>query len=342
MEFTTTALEAMQNRCVYLEANRHNLVIDSDTHLTDLSNLSGKIKADYEATPNYYHGRPIGHEDILREMEMADVNMALSWQNPAAAPYSGDQSADFDSLMRANRYIFEISQNYPHSFIPAGWTDPKALGIDNALRMVDTCLFEFGFPVIKLNPAQNAYPITSDEVLAVVDRIASLGSVTALHYGADTEFTPASGLEMVAQKFPDASFLAVHMGGGGAGYVEAEHLYLETRKMGIRNPNIHFIISAKRDAHFESDLIVFQQAGEPYSRNISCGSDAPYGRMSWNFGGFRSMFKSLKDVENHTDPRIRNREVVFTDKNVQGYMGGNLVDLILRAHRRIFDIHSID
>ena len=341
MGFTNTALEAMKNRCAYLEANRHQLVIDADTHLTDLNKLSGPIKAAYEATANYYHGRPIGHEEILREMKMADVDMALSWQNPAATPYCGDRSADFDGLMMANRHIFEVSQKYPQDFIPAGWTDPKALGVENALRVVDTCLFEYGFPVVKLNPAQNAYPITSDEVLAVVDRIAGCGAVTAFHYGADTEFTPADGLEKVAQQFPNALFLAVHMGGGGAGYLEAESIYLATRKMGIRNPNIQFIQSAKRDTHIESDFIAFQQAGEPYCNNISCGSDAPYGRMSWNFGGFRAMFKSLQDTENHTDPRIRDREVVFTDEDIQRYMGGNFAAFILEAYRRIFDMHSI-
>jgi len=336
MAFTNTALQAMKDRCAYLEANCSNLIIDADTHLTDLNSLTGKIKAAFEATPNYYHGRPIGHEEILREMKMADIDMALSWQNPAATPYSGDPSADFDGLMRANRHIFEVSQIYPHSFIPAGWTDPKALGVENALRVVDTCLFEFGFPVIKFNPAQNAFPITSDEVLAVVDRIAGCGAVTAFHYGGDTEFTPADGLEEVAQQFPQAPFLAVHMGGGGAGYLEAESIYLQTREMGIRNPNIHFIQSAKRDTHIESDFIVFQQAGEPYCNNISCGSDAPYGRMAWNFGGFRSMFNSLQDTENHTDRRIRNREVVFTDEDIQGYMGGNFAALILAAYRRIY------
>jgi predicted TIM-barrel fold metal-dependent hydrolase len=341
MTFTNTALQAMKDRCVYLDANGSRLIIDADTHLTDLNSLTGKIKSTFEATPNYYHGRPIGHEEILREMAMAEIDMALSWQNPAATPYSGDPSADFESLMRANRHIFEVSQNYPHAFLPAGWTDPKALGVENALRIVDACLFEFGFPVIKLNPAQNAFPITSDEVLAVVDRIAGYGAVTAFHYGADTEFTPAEGLEKVAQQFPQASFLAVHMGGGGAGYLEAESIYLKTREMGIRNPNIHFIQSAKRDTHIESDFIVFQQAGEPYCNNISCGSDAPYGRMSWNFGGYRAMFKSLQDTENHTDPRIRKGEVVFTAGDIQRYMGGNFAALIVDAYKRIFSRFAV-
>jgi hypothetical protein len=48
------------------------------------------------------------------------------------------------------------------------------------------------------------------------------------------------------------------------------------------------------------------------------------------------MFKSLQDTGNHTDPRIRGREVVFTDEDIQGYMGGNFAALILDAYRRIF------
>ena len=155
MDFTKEVLAAMKSRCAHIEANRHSMVIDADTHLTNLSDMSEAAKVALNATPNYYHGRPIGAEDILREMKMAGVDMALTWQNPAATPYSGDRNIDFDNLMRANRYILKASQTFPHSFIPAAWTDPKALGVENALRVVDICHFEFGFPVIKMNPAQN-------------------------------------------------------------------------------------------------------------------------------------------------------------------------------------------
>src|SRR3546814_2191031 len=33
--------------------------------------------------------------------------------------------------------------------IPAGWTDPKALGVDRALEMVRLCVEEWGFPIVK-------------------------------------------------------------------------------------------------------------------------------------------------------------------------------------------------
>ena len=94
---------------------------------------------------------------------------------------------------------------------------------------------------------------------------------------------------------PEHPVLAIHMGGSGAGYPEADELYRQARELGLRRSNIRYVLSAKRDTHIESDLIAYTQAGEPFCRNLSCASDAPYGRMTWNFGGFRAMFRSLQD-----------------------------------------------
>jgi hypothetical protein len=65
------------------------------------------------------------------------------------------------------------------------------------------------------------------------------------------------------------------------------------------------------------------------------------GSMSWNFGGYRAMFKSLQDAENHTDPRIRKGEVVFSDEDIQGYMGGNIAALTIDAYKRIFSRFAV-
>lgn len=327
MSISAEAKTYLNNLAAHLSSRPH-FVIDADTHITDTADLPADIAKQCVKTPNYYHGRPISAEEIIAEMDMSDVDMALSWQNPAVTPYGDDPDENFARLMRANRYIYEVSRKYPTRFIPAGWTDPKAVGIENALKVVDMCVCDFGFPVVKMNPAQNSYPITSDDVLTIAERIIQYGAVVAFHYGADTPFTPAAGLEEVARKLPKGKFLGVHMGGGGAGYVRAEKMYLQSREMGLRNPNVHFIMSAKRDTHIESDLIVYQQAGLPYSANISCASDAPYGRISWNFGGYRAMFKSLQNTSLHTDTRIKNGEVVFDDDSIARYLGDNFAQLI--------------
>ncbi len=191
-----------------------------------------------------------------------------------------------------------------------------------------------------MNPAQNRYPIDSPKVLALVDRIVDLGAVPAFHFGADTPYTPAEGLARVAARHPDYPILAVHMGGGGAAYDAAEATYQAARELGLAQPNIRFILSAKRDTHIESDLITYQLAGEPFCRNLFCGSDAPYGRMAWNFGGYRGVFKTLIEGASHTDERVRSHPGLFTPAVAQNYMGGNIARFAAAACRQVLQAQA--
>lgn len=328
-------IQAADRLLRHLETHSGQLVIDADIHITDLDNLDAVRRHRYETTPGYYHGRPISAEDAIREMNMAGVDMALAWQNPATTAYSGDPAANTEALTRANRYIRDSAHRYPDRFIPAGWVDPKACGLENTMELLETLVLKFGFLIVKLNPAQNRFQIDAPISVAVVDRIIELGAIPAFHFGADTPFTPAEGLRALAERHPASPLIAVHMGGGGAGYLQAEETYQKARLLGLECPNIRYVFSAKRDTHMESDLIEYQIAGEPYCRNLFCGSDAPYGRMTWNFGGFRAMFQSLIDSENHSDARVRARPGLFTPAAAGGYLGGNFARFVAGEYRRL-------
>jgi predicted TIM-barrel fold metal-dependent hydrolase len=332
---TPKAIASVRHLVSLLEQNQDRVVIDADTHATDLETLGDAARERYRSEPGYYHGRPVSAEDLLREMEIASVDMAVIWQNPAATHYTDDPDRNADALMAANRYIRDSATRYPDRFIPAGWTDPRACGLGNALRIVESGVHELGFPVVKMNPAQNRYPIDSPEVLQVVDRIVELGAVPAFHFGADTPFTSVEGFETVAQRHPEHPILGVHMGGGGAGNTEAEAHYQKARELGLRRANIRYVWSARRDTHIENDLITYQLAGTPYSGNLFCGSDAPYGRMTWNFGGFRAMLASLMRAECHTDPRVCSNPGLFTPEAAQAYMGGNFARFMISACNRL-------
>jgi predicted TIM-barrel fold metal-dependent hydrolase len=328
-------IQAADRLLRHLETHAGQLVIDADIHITDIASLDAMRRVRYETTPSYYHGRPISAEDAIREMDMAGVDMALAWQNPAATAYAGNPIANTQALTRANRYILESAQRYPDRFIPGGWLDPKACGLENTLELVEILVMEFGFVIVKLNPAQNGFQIDAPISVAVVDRIVELGAIPAFHFGADTPYTPAEGLRALADRHPAWQLIAVHMGGGGAGYIQAEETYQKARWLGLECPNIRYVFSAKRDTHMESDLIEYQIAGEPFCRNLFCGSDAPYGRMTWNFGGFRAMFQSLIDGENHSDARVRARPGLFTPEAAAGYLGGNFACFIAGEYRRM-------
>jgi predicted TIM-barrel fold metal-dependent hydrolase len=319
----------------YLTANTGKLTIDADTHLTDIQNMHPMFRERMKESHDYYQGKPIDAQDLLKEMKMAGVDMSLVWQNPAATLYPGNKDENFTSLLAANRYIYDSAVNHPDKFIPAGWTDPKALGFENALKLAEICVKEFGFAIVKMNPAQNEFPIDDEVVAEMVKHITGMKAIPAFHYGADTIYTPAKGLENLAARFPQSPILAIHMGGGGAGYHEAEQMYHESRELGLKFPNIRYVLSARRDTHSENDIITYQMAGEPFKHNICCASDAPYGRQTWNFGGYRCMLETMLDGQHHTDPRLQKNPQLFKPEDISNFLGGNFARLVAGVYREM-------
>jgi predicted TIM-barrel fold metal-dependent hydrolase len=335
MSLSEAAARIVALRLRHLESVRDHVVIDGDTHPSDPATYSEALRERLARQPNYYQGRPISAAELVRDMDMAGVDMALCWQNPAVLAYTGDQARNFELLLAANQAIAGIALRYPTRIIPAGWTDPKALGVERAGELARICVEEWGFPIVKMNPAQNAYQIDDAMVQTLVDRIVGLGAVPAFHFGGDTPYTPAEGLRTIALRHPDHPVIGVHMGGGGAGYMEADALYTAARELGLQCPNVFYLLSAKRDVHIESDLIAYRAAGAPWRHNLAVASDAPYGRVSWNFGGFRAMFAALAKAEGHSDPRLGANPGLFDEDTVRDFMGRNLADLTIAAYRRI-------
>ena len=334
-----TIIEFLRELLSRLERDSERLTIDADTHATDVAALSGARRQRYETESGYYHGRPVTAEELVAEMDMSGVDLALAWQNPAATAYTNDRDRNAEALLDANRYVLESALRHRGRFIPGGWVDPKACGAANAVRMVDTLVREFGFFLVKMNPAQNQYAIDGEEVLQVADRVVELGAVPAFHFGADTPYTPAEGLRRIAARYPASPVLAIHMGGGGAGYAEAENLYRKARLLGLEHPNLRYALSAKRDTHIENALITYEMAGDPFRRNLFCASDAPYGRMSWNFGGFRQMFRSLMDGR-HPDVRLRVNGGLFTPEAAGNYLGGNFARFAAAGYSRLLSVQG--
>lgn len=337
MPITSIAAARFARQADFLRRNAGRLVIDGDVHPTDRDALPDAVRERIELDANYYHGRPLLTEHLLAKMDQAGVDVSLCWQNPAVLQYGDDQAENVTRLAAANERIAALAAGNVERIIPAGWTDPKALGVERAIMLARRCVEEFAMPIVKMNPAQNQYPIDSDEVAEVVDAIVALGAIPAFHFGSDTPFTPPEGLARIAQRNPASPVIGVHMGGGGGHFVEAEPIYQAARQIGLENPNIFFVLSAKRDAHIESALITYAVAGEPFSRNLGTGSDAPYSDMVWNYGAFRALFAALRDGQAYGDPRLAERPDLFDDEMISGFMGGNLARLVAEASERILD-----
>ena len=319
----------------YLSANGNHLVIDGDTHPTDVTTLTDAISTQYQSTDYYYQGRPISPQELIDSMDSAGVDMSLTWQNPAAFQYSDDQEWNFQRLLKANRDIASFATEHPKRFIPAGWTDPKSLGVENAQKLAEICIKELGFPIVKMNPAQNAYPIDSPMVSEVVHTIADLGATPAFHFGGDSPYTPASGLLKIAKELGDHPVIGVHMGGGGSHFVDGDETYLGAREIGLESPNIFYIMSAKREAHMESALILYTRKGVPFCNNLNWGSDAPYGLQCYNLSGLKSLLNSLSQNRSVSGKLDTTTAQLFNGPLIDGFLGGNLAKLVLNSCERI-------
>jgi predicted TIM-barrel fold metal-dependent hydrolase len=317
----------------HLALNLNRLVIDGDVHPTDRSAVPPEVAARLASDPDYFHGRPLPSDELLDRMDRAGVDMALCWQNPAMLPYSYDLSENARRLGDANARIAALADAYPTRIIPAGWTDPKALGVDAAVMLARRCIEDFGMPVVKMNPAQNAFPIDDQMVFEVVDAIVELGAVPAFHFGSDTPYTPPEGLAAVARRHPDHPVIAVHMGGGGGQFVTAEPIYQAARQLGLAQSNIFYVLSAIRDVHVESALLAYAAAGAP-ARNLGVGSDAPYCGMSWTFGAFRALFSDFRRPA-YPDARLQHDPELIDEPLIAGFMGGHLAQLLIAAYDRM-------
>ena len=108
------------------------MIIDADVHISPVPTGGNSIKLD----------------DLLRYMDKAGVDKALTWLQP---PYLRDIAA-------SNEYVYHAAQRFPNRILGFGWADPN-LGMAHARDMVKRCIHEYDFYGVKLNGAQNEFYI---------------------------------------------------------------------------------------------------------------------------------------------------------------------------------------
>lgn len=337
---TPESIVRIQELLEVLETQKDHLVIDAGAHISDLEQLSGWDRERFHANHNYYHGRPIDAQGLLAEMQLAEVDMALVWPNPSVLHCTDDLQHNLAVLLAGNHYVYESVRQHPARFIPGGWVDPRHCQLDHALQLVEQLVNNFGFVFIKVTPGREATALDSKPVQEIIRRIVSLGAIPCFHVGAEAPFVPAPALERLTALYPNHPLLAIHMGGSGAGVERADEIYHQARELGLWRPTIRYALSAKREPYLESDFISYQLAGEPFSRNLFCASDVPFGRMTWKFGGFRAMLRSFLHGKLHYDARLRANPTLFNADDVQNYLGRNLAEFVISGYHNLLEHHG--
>ena len=196
---------------------------------------------------------------MLRQMDRSGVDKALTWLQP---PYMRKIDA-------SNEYIYQATKQHPDRILGFGWADPH-LGVEKAKDTVRKCVYEYGFPGVKLNGAQNEFYI-DDPVMSVpvIEEIAKAGKLLALHVGADAfEQTHPFRVAKIARQFPETQILVVHMGG-----VAVPDLCNATIEMSQECPNLT-LIGSKANAF--AILRAIEVLG---SSRVCFGSDTPHTLM---------------------------------------------------------------
>lgn len=236
------------------------MIIDADCHITPL-----------------HGGLNIQVEELIRRMDYAGVDKALTWLQPAYFP-------DVNS---GNALVYNAAKKYPERILGFGWTDPQ-FGLEAARSQVKQCLDEYGFYGVKLNGAQNRFYI-DDEKLAMplIEEIARAGKTVAFHIGTDAfEHTHPYRLAKIAKRYPETQILAVHM--GGVAFHDLSDACIEVAQ---EYPNITLIGSAVRAVNI---LKAIKTLG---ADRVCFGSDTPFAMMHVEL----AMYKALMQDEISAD-----------------------------------------
>lgn len=219
------------------------MIIDADTHIS----------------PTGEDAMAIAVDDLLRRMDRAGVDKALTWLRP---PY-------MRKIDESNAYVYQAVKQHPDRILGFGWADPR-LGVENAKDAVKKCIDEYGFYGVKLNGAQNSYYIDSPVLsLPVIEEVAKTGKLLAFHVGTDAyEQTHPFRVGKIAKLYPEVQILMVHM--GGVAYADLSHAAIEIAQA---YPNLTLIGSAVRA------VAVLQAVKTLGATRVCFGSDTPFALM---------------------------------------------------------------
>lgn len=230
------------------------MIIDADCHITPTTD-----------------GWGIQAGELIRRMDYAGVNKAITWLQPQYFPNIDD----------GNALVYDAARQHPDRILGFGWADPH-FGLETAKAQVKRCVEEYGFYGVKLNGAQNRFYIDSEDMgLPLIEEIAKTGTILAFHIGTDAfEATHPYRLAKVAKRFPEIQILCVHM--GGVAFHDLSDAAIEAAE---ECPNITMIASAVRAVN------VLKAINKLGAERVCFGSDTPFALMHVELAMYGALMK---------------------------------------------------
>ncbi len=233
------------------------------------------IDADVHISPTAESGNSILVEELLKRMEKAGVDKAVTWLQP---PYMRE-------IDKANEYVRMAMKKYPDRILGFGWVDLN-LGVEKAKKDVKKYINEYGFYGIKLNGAQNNFFIDDPQLsFPLIEEIAKTGKLLAFHVGADAcDRTNPFRVAKIAEEFPELRILMVHM--GGVAFDGLTNAAIEVAK---KHTNLTLIGSGVRTIPI---LKAIKTLG---SSRVCFGSDTPFELMNVEVARYQALLDGMPE-----------------------------------------------
>jgi len=166
----------------------------------------------------------------------------------------------FRDFRAANDEIAAAASRYPDQVIPFCTVNPWYQ--EESLKELDRCLGELDFKGVKLHPWMTGFPIHSEMVDPIMEKIAHYDVPVIIHSGTPPWSEPLQIGEM-ARRHPDVRLIMAHMG--------IIDLWKEAIDAARSNPNIWLETSGTPGSAIR---IAVEELGP---ERIIFGSDSPYG-----------------------------------------------------------------
>ena len=233
------------------------------------------IDADCHISSRKFDDMALTAPELIAQMDRAGVGKALVWLRP---PYDRD-------IDRENRAVYEAMKRYPDRLLGFGWANPR-LGKPATEATIRRCYEEYGFLGIKFNGAQDGYVIDDVSVMPFIEAAAAYGKPIAFHIGADFyENTHPLRLGRIAARFPEITFLMVHMGGAGLPALDRSAI-----EVALEHANVVLIGSAIGE---RAILRAIEALG---AARVCFGSDSPFGLMHVQLAMYRALLRDHDEV----------------------------------------------
>ncbi len=238
------------------------------------------IDADCHISSHKWDGLAMTADELLGEMDRAGVDQALVWLKP---PYDRD-------IRPENRAVAQAMRAHPDRLLGFGWANPR-LGVEAAETEIRRGFEEYGFYGVKFNGAQDDYVIDAPEVLPLIEQAARYRKPIGFHIGADFyENTHPYRLAKIAARFPEVTFLMIHMGGAGKPSLDRSAI-----EVALAHPNITLIGSEIGERPILNAIAALGPD------RLCFGSDMPFNLMHVELAKYRAL---LRDHDAETQAKV--------------------------------------